>query len=267
MQGAGLTFARQAIPAWEGIWLASASPLYDIVGGGITILDARRYDEAGDEQITFTSGHVSFRQSLLVRADDVDRLDSYDKLTSAVTIGVLPYSTGETRLLQITGYVDADGVLAPGVTVVTPDGQIVADGSADFFITPAGESPAFASRTALETPNESMPHVRYLGGEAGESELIEALYNGEVDGLARGMLGNLAAAFASDGGLVVTAADHKIERGGFTLDVDDSELAACLDEKINWLTLDGTIGYLEWLTAPDIFMERAQLWNEARLNT
>ena len=46
---------------------------YDIVGGGITILDSRTRDEMGNQVVTFTSGHIVFRQSLLVRVPKMGR--------------------------------------------------------------------------------------------------------------------------------------------------------------------------------------------------
>ena len=41
MKGANLTFSRKPISLWDSIWLKPAGPEYDIVGGGITILDTR----------------------------------------------------------------------------------------------------------------------------------------------------------------------------------------------------------------------------------
>ena len=41
VDGANLSFDRRGIAAWDGIWLRPAGPEYDIVGGGITILDSR----------------------------------------------------------------------------------------------------------------------------------------------------------------------------------------------------------------------------------
>ena len=38
-EGANLSFSRKPISLWDGIWLKPARPEYDIVGGGITILD------------------------------------------------------------------------------------------------------------------------------------------------------------------------------------------------------------------------------------
>ena len=39
MENTGLSFARSGIAAWDGIWLQSAQPQFDMVGGGITILE------------------------------------------------------------------------------------------------------------------------------------------------------------------------------------------------------------------------------------
>ena len=42
--GAGLAFSRSGIAQWDGIWLRAADDRYDVVGGGITILDSRVFD-------------------------------------------------------------------------------------------------------------------------------------------------------------------------------------------------------------------------------
>lgn len=262
MEGAGLSFIRKAIPVWDEIWLLSATSRFDLVGGGITILESRRRDADGDERITFTSGHITFRQSLLARAEDAKRLDSYVKLASDVRVGVVANTTGEGRLLVVTGYVDEAGLLAPGVGIDTPQGILIADGSDDYVITPAGETPNLTERTALLPPLETMPQVIYLSGELGSGDLIEALREGEIDAIARGFIGNFAAAHASDGALVVSVVDDEIETGGFTVAVEDEQLAACLDDKIDWLTDDGRIAYQEWVADPAVFMGRAQMWNE-----
>ncbi len=261
MEGAGLRFVRHPIAAFDEIWLASATPQYDIVGGGITILDSRRRDAAGEERVAFTSGHIIFRQSLLARAEDGEGLSGYEELSSELRVGALVSTTGEGRLLELTGYIDENGVLAAGVKVDTPGGALTADGSADYVITPAGESPGLAERTGLRPPIETMPQVVYLGGEQGESELIAALHDKTIDAFARGDLGNQAAAHASEGALVVAVRDDKIEYGGFSLDINAAELAACLDDKINWLTDDRRIGFEDWVEQPMVFMGRAQMWN------
>ena len=260
MEDAGLSFVRRAIAVWDDIWLKAADPEYDIVGGGITILDSRTRDSTGEEVVTFTSGHIAFRQSLLVRSEDVDRIDSYDKLTSDLRVGALANTTGEHRLLELTGLVDADGVLAANVRIDTPQGRVVADGSADYVITAAGDSPLVAGRQRLHPPSGTMPQVIYLGSESGEVELLDALAAGEIDAIARGEIGNRDAGSASGGDFLVSVLDETVEHGGFTLAAND-DLAACLDEKINWLTDNRTIGYAEWLEDPAVFMQRAALWN------
>lgn len=264
MQGAGLSFSRHPIPVFDEIWLQSASPEFDVVGGGITILDSRKRDATGEERVIFTSGHIIFRQSLLTRAEDEERMNSYDKLTSDLRVGALTSTTGENRLLELTGLIDDQGVLAAGVQVDTPQGLLVADGSDDYVITPARESPSLAERSALYPPTAAMPQVIYLGRDTGENELIEALHAKTIDAFARGDLGNQAAAHASGGSLVVAARDDKIEYGGFTVAINAPELAACLDEKINWLTDNRGIAYGDWVEDPSVFMRRAEMWNERR---
>ena len=78
-----------------------------MIGGGITILDARTRDTTGDQVTTSTSGQIAFRQSLLVRAADAERFAQYSDLTSQAKVGVLRGTTGEFRLLERTGLVNA----------------------------------------------------------------------------------------------------------------------------------------------------------------
>lgn len=262
MEGAGLTFDRRAIEPWPGIWLLSAAPEYDIIGGGITILDSRRRDASGAEVVVFTSGHIAFRQSLLVRAEDAERLRSHDALTSADRVGALAGTTGEARLLQLTGIVDANGVLAAGVRIETPGGAVVADGTSAYAITAAGASLALDGRQRLLPPSPDMPQVIYLGEERGEDELIEALASGAIHAIARGEIGNRDAASVSGGALAVTALDPEVEWGGFALSIDDTDLAVCIDAKLNYLTDNRRIGYAEWADDPGIFLRRARAWNQ-----
>ena len=261
MQGAGLSFVRHAIAVWPDIWLKSAEPEYDIVGGGITILDSRTRDATGNKIVNFTSGHIKFRQSLLVRAEDAERITTHADLTSGVRVGVLAATTGEARLLELTGLVDPSGILAEGTRVETPSGTVVADGTAAYTITAAGTTPNLAGRSHLDPPSENMPQVVYLGNEVGESELLDALAAGKIDAIARGEVGNRDVAQASNSMFAVTALDEQFELGGFTLAVEDIALAACIDEKLNYLTDNRNIGYAEWVADPLIFMYRAQMWN------
>ena len=261
MDGAELSFARRGIADWSDIWLQAAEPDYDLVGGGITILDSRTRNATGEHVVTFTSGHITFRQSLLVRAADAERFASHSDLTSEDRVGVLRLTTGEFRLLELTGFVDANGVLAAGTRIEMADGEILADGTAAHTITAAGASDHLANRLRLVPPTDDMPQVVYLGQETGEVELLEALENGTIDAIARGEIGNRDASIASDGEFVVAALDAAIELGGFTLAVEDADLAACIDDKINYLTDSRRIGYGEWRANPAVFMERAQQWN------
>ena len=214
--------------------------------------------------MTFTSGHILFRQSLLVRAADAERLAAHADLTSADRVGVLRLTTGEFRLLELTGLVDAGGVLAAGTRIETVEGEVLADGTDAHIITPAGASEHLAGRLRLVPPAEDMPQVIYLdradGGEAREQDLLDALRNGEIDAIARGEIGNRGAGFASGGEFVVTALDDAIERGGFALAAGDAELAACLDDRIDHLTDDMRLGYGDWLADPEVFLKRAAQW-------
>ena len=259
LDGAGLSFSRKAIPAWDGIWLRSATPEYDLIGGGITILESRTLDASGQPIVAFTSGHVAFRQSLLVRAEDASNLADYDSLNSDVRVGALQGTTGEFRLLQLTGLVNDEGTLASGTRVETSNGEVTADGSPAYQITAAQATDNLSERSRLRPPSATMPQVIYLSSE---TELLQALRNGQIDALARGEIGNQDAAHLSDGAFVVTAVDiQATERGGFTLAAEDTSLLACLNEKINWLTRNGEIGYAEWRQDPKVFLNRAALWN------
>ena len=261
LEGAGLSFSRRAIAAWEDIWLQSAGRQYDMVGGGITILDSRTRDAAGQKVVAFTSGHIAFRQSLLVRAEDARRLASHGDLSSEVRVGALAGTTGEAGLLRLTGLADANGVLAAGTRIDTPRGTVVADGGADYFITAAAESPSLSGRQRLHPPSPTMPRVLYLGDQAGETELLEALGAGRIDAIARGEIGNRDSAHASGKAFVVSALGREIELGGFALAAEDPGLIACIDAKINLLTDDRRIGYQAWRENPRIFLHRAQARN------
>ena len=261
MKDTGLSFSRRGIAPWDDIWLQSAGPEYDIVGGGITILDSRRRDATGKQVVLFTSGHIAFRQSLLVRTEDSERLATYADLTSDVRVGVLAGTTGEFRLLELAGLVGPDGVLSPGVRVDTPHGTVVADGSQDYVITSANESANLAGRSLMRPPSDNMPQVVYLGSETGETDLLEALADGTIDAVARGEIGNRDAVHASGGSLAIGALDDEVEYGGFTLALKDEVLASCLDDKVSYLTDSLSIGYAEWLQDPSVFMRRARIWN------
>ena len=107
-----------------------------------------------------------------------------------------------------------------------------------------------------------MPQLVYLGDQAGELELLDALEAGAIDAVARGEIGNRDAAYTRGGAFVVTALDEKVEHGGFALAAEGTELASCLDRMIHWLTDDRRIDYASWREDPAVFMRRAAIWNE-----
>ena len=256
IDGANLAFERTPIEDWDGIWLKS-SDQFDVVGGGITILESRTMDASGAQRVQFTNGHIAFRQSLLTRTADADRFPSYDDIGSDIRIGALPATTGEARFLQLAGLADADGVLAEGTRVQTPAGEVIADGSADYFITAADTAPEFDGRTLLDPPSDDYPTVVYLGGHLGETELLDALESRDIDAIARGEIGNSDAASASGGMFTVPLRDSESEWGGFTISADDGDLLDCINGHIDYLTDNRQIGYAEWLADPDVFMSRA----------
>ena len=258
MADAGLAFNRKGIGVWPDIWLRPAGPHYDFVGGGITILESRTRDASGVEQVTFTSGHITFRQSLLVRAEDAPRYPSHDHLEDA-RVAVLAGTTGEHRLLVLTGVVGPEGNLAKGTTIQLADGSaLITDGSADYRISAAGSSENLADRTHIRGPAGTVREVLVLSSD---QEQLDALESGRVDAVARGELGNRNVSRNSDSRFVVTALDPAVEYGGFAFDKDTRSLAECMDARINYLTDNRRIGFAEWLEDPQAFLQRARYWN------
>ena len=259
MDGAGLQFNRTPIADWPGIWLLPAQDDFDVAGGGITILDSRTRDGAGNHAVAFTSGHIAFQQSLLVRAGEAERYPAYDALTSDARVGVFAGTTGEARLLQLTGLAGADGALAEGTQVVTASGTLTADGTSAYVITAAMSTANVEGRERLLPPSPSMPELVYFELEA---ELLEALDDGGIDAVARGAIGNTEAVFSygSGGRFAVAALDPEIERGGWALSAGEPDLMSCLNDKLDYLTAGQTIGYAEWRADPRVFLDRARRW-------
>ncbi|MDE0159826.1 MAG: transporter substrate-binding domain-containing protein [Candidatus Dadabacteria bacterium] len=258
MEDAGLIFNRSAIKEWPGIWLLPATPRYDLVGGGITILKSRTRDATGATRVIFTSGHITFRQSLLVRAEDAQRYGSHDDLDDA-RVAVLGGSTGEHRLLQLTGVVDSEGNLAAGTVIHLGDGtRLTADGSTDYRITAAASTGNLSDRTRIEGIRGTVREVLIMSTD---QEQLDALRDGRVDAVARGGLGNHEASRNSDSRFVVTALDPEVEYGAFVFDKNDRALADCVDTRINYLTDNQRIGFAEWVEDPEVFLKRARYWN------
>ncbi len=258
MADAGLAFDRRGIGIWPDIWLRPAGPDYDFTGGGITILESRTRDANGVEQVAFTSGHITFRQSLLVRAEDAERYATHGDLADA-RVAALGSSTGEHRLLVLTGVVGTEGNLAPGTRIHLADGTVLAaDGSADYRITAAGASENLASRVRIEGPEGTVKEVLIT---ATDQDQLDALESARVDAIARGELGNREASRNTDSRFVVTALDPVVEYGGFAFDKDDRSLAECIDARVNYLTDNRRVGFAEWLEDPQTFLQRARYWN------
>lgn len=266
IEGYGLVFNRSAIPQWTDIWLSPAGAEFDLVGGGITILEARTRDGAGEVVVAFTDGHIDFTQSLLVRAEDALRLPDHEALLPTDVVGVLPNTTGEARLLQLLGVADEDGGLAAGTRIETPSGWVTVETDGSLTISAARASPELAARTRLIAADPDRPQILYLGeepgAEVGEPALLAALSDATIDAIARGTVGNTLAAASSNDAFVVTALDTRPERGGFVVDIDDTELLRKINEAIAWLTDGGRIGLAEWLADPRVFLDRAALWDD-----
>ena len=251
-------FSRRAINGtFAGIWLKAATPDHDLIGGGITIREDRTRDAAGRTAVVFTSGHIAFVQTLLVRAADAGRFAGYRGFSPEVRIAAVPGTTGEERLLQLIGFVGPDGALRPGARVHLDSGAVLEAGSERLAITAAGSSPALEGRRRLEPPGDAtdMPQVVYFQEEDTQ---LEALRSGAVDALARGTIGNADAVAESVGALALGARDRRQELGGFALAASEHALAACLDSNIDRLTDSGRIGYEQWRADPAVFLRRAE---------
>ena len=260
MERTGLSFNRIPIGEWTDIWLTSDSALaIDVVGGGITIRDDRTKDSSGTVRVAFTDGHIQFRQTLLVRSADAGAIRTHDDLTDAHTVGAVPETTGEERMLRLAGLIGEDGAIAAGTRIETPDGTLTADGSGAYAIGAAGGTDNVRGRTRLISGDAGMPNVAYLGSD--EAPYLAALEAGEIDAFARGELGNVAAAESSDGALAVTAFDPSVEYGGWTVAADDRDLLACLNERLNYLTDDRSVTFSSWNDDRGIFLRRAAAWN------
>lgn len=259
MDGAGLRFRRIPVSEWTGIWLLPAAGVVDIAGGGISVVESRTHNEQGEPVVAFTSGHIQYRQSLLVREGDVQRYASFDDLSEGDRVGASRNTTNEQRLLELAGITGPNGALAAGTRVYTADGIVTADGSSEYAITAAGASDNIETRIRLEPPSPTQPDVYY---EYGEPTALDALAAGEIDAVISEAIGNTksAAAYRGGGVLAVSALDEAVELGGWTLRADDSALLVCLNAKINYLTNNQRIGFAEWNQDNQVFMKRALAW-------
>ncbi len=271
MPGIDMTFERHGVDAWDGIWLLPTAEGIDMACGGITIAADRTRGPDG-QAVRFTDGHIEFRQSLLVRAGDADRLSSYSALDGSDRVGVQTATTGESRLLQLIGVADQDGRLADGTRVVidAADGSgaepvVEATAGNDLWISPGGSSDELASRLRLIPADPAKPKVVNLDRlpeadlrtEDSSETQLEALRNGTVDAIAQGIVETAATAAAYGDEFVVSVVDRHIETGGCTVAADDTDLADRINLALGYLTDDGSIGFEDWASNPNVFAQRA----------
>lgn len=247
---------------FSGIWLKAAQERYDMVGGGITALPERTRDANWRQVIRFGVAHISFRQSLLVRSESA--INRHADLTSKHSVGVLRGTTGEKRLLELTGIIDAEGVLRGGTQVQLAGGDVLIAGEPDsgavLRIAAGTGSVAIATRVRLAPAGDNHPEVLYFNSD---SEQLSALLEGVVDAVARGELGNRVTARDTPA-LRVTAIDTEgSEWGAFSYPYTPAgnALRRAMNSAITCLTANGTIGFSQWLeSGGTIFSERAKEW-------
>ena len=247
---------------FSGIWLKAAQEPYDMVGGGITALPERTRDANGRQVIRFGVAHISFRQSLLVRSESA--LNRHADLTSEHHVGVLRGTTGEKRLLELTGIIDAEGFLRSGTQVQLAGGDVLIAGEPDsraaLRIAAGTGSVAIATRVRLTPAGDDRPEVLYFNSD---SEQLNALLEGVVDAVARGELGNRVTARDTPA-LRVTAIDTEgSEWGAFSYPHTPAgnALRRAMNSAITCLTANGTIGFSQWFeSGGTIFSERAREW-------
>ncbi len=272
MAGIGVTFLHHGVDDWAGIWLLPTAEGIDMACGGITIDPGRTRGADREAAVQFTDGHIEFRQSLLVRAADADRLDTYDALGGDDTVGVQTATTGESRLLQLIGVADDDGRLAEGAVAVidsetggNDSTTVEAAANGNLRISPSGASVQLDGRVRLIPADSSKPEVVYLdrlrspGLDTADTSAsqIDALRNGTVDAIAQGIVETTAAAAAYGDEFAVSVVDGRVETGGCTVADDDTDLADRMNTALGWLTDHGEIGFEEWADNPNVFTERA----------
>ena len=212
--------------------------------------------------IRFGVAHVSFRQSLLVRSGSA--INRHTDLISEHRVGVLRGTTGEKRLLELTGIIDAEGFLRSGTQVELAGGEVLIAGGPDsgaaLRIAAGTGSVVIATRVRLTPAGDDRPEVLYFNSD---SEQLSALLEGVVDALARGELGNRVTARDTPG-LRVTAIDTEGDEWGAFSYPDTpagSTLRRAMNAAITCLTANGTIGFSQWFeSGGTIFSERAEQW-------
>ena len=260
LDNTNLRFERVPVTEWTGIWLLPATDRYDIVGGGISILDSRVRDADGKVVVEFSRGHIDFRLSLLIRQEDTARISALSDLVPGDVVGLYRNTTSESWLLSELGIVDDAGVLRAGTRVSLEAGIVEADGSERYTIGPGRSSPELDGRRAITTAG-SGPELRYLDESAAAHALL--LESGDIDAIADDAIASQSVAQESGGSLTVVGLGSDVSRGGFVLAAGDSRLD-CLNERIRWLTDDGELEFAAWLANAQVFEQRAEHWNRDR---
>ena len=260
LSGGRLSFNALGIGnPFSGIWLKAAQEPYDMVGGGITALPERTRDAEGRPVIRFGMGHISFSQSLLVRA--ASAIERHDDLMSEHRVATFRGTTGEKRLLELTGIIDTAGFLRAGTRVLLAGGTLLTAGPPDsetaLRIAAGTGSAAIATRVRLTPPGDDQPEVLYFDSDG---EQTSALLEGAVDAVAGDEFGNRLTARDTPG-LRVTAIVESNEQGAFSYPDTPvgNALRATMNTAIACLTANGTIGFAEWFdSGGTIFAQRAE---------
>lgn len=263
MEGLGFRFHRHPIAEWPGLWHLPATDEFDMAGGAILIVEHRRFDRNGVEQVAFTNGHQAYRQAVLTRAEDAARFPEIGPFPHGTVIGALRESTTEVEVLHMHGYADENGVLTAGVSVHVPDGVIVADGSDDYRIISGHTSEILADRTLIVPPGDG-PHIRVLPVGLNRIEVGQLLRDGSFDVLVRSEVGSLYTVSQVPGLAIAAVGPDTGGRLGFTVDIDEEDFLACLNEAVDYLTDDLRISVSDWLAHPNVLAERATAWSPDR---
>jgi hypothetical protein len=263
--GSTMTFKFHGIKVWNDIWLKpSTDPIIDIAIGGITFEERRTVNADNVPVVATTRSDLIFKQSLLMKEEDANRVKSHADLSCGYVIGAVRGTTGEYRFLAQSDILTnlETGLIMKGITVVLDNKkQITSDGSLSIY------NPLLARRTMLVPPNCLLPIVKYF---VAEDTMIPALEEGYIDGIARGYIGNHLVAERSNGKFIVTAVYSlecpkqesitckRSENAVMYTKIDAKELLAKLNRYIEYLTDNGAIGYEEWKKDPEVFLKRAK---------
>lgn len=256
---AQVQFNFTGIKEWDQIWFSVVKENIDIVCG-ISILEERTRNAEGQTLIRFTDPHLFFRQSLLIRREDANRIANHFDLNAQDHIGAVPGTTGETAMLERLGIIRSmdSGILSPGTKIQTKSKYIVTTGAESIF------DETFSDRIKLYPANDTQPQIIY---RSGEDLLIPDLESGLIDAIARGEIGNQLVADQSPGKYQVVGHfpesqnDSKIEKASCVIDARKDDLFRYANHWLKQLTKNGRISYQEWKKDPEVFMKRARKLN------